>query len=277
MENNLKIFDLKKNFKHNFVLKNITCELKSGVYGLLGPNGAGKTTLMRCITGLYHYQGKILLNESKIDNRNGYEIGYLPQHFGLFPELTVYEMLNYMCNIQRVEKKKRSDIIAQCLNQVNLTDKRNVKIRKLSGGMIRRVGIAQTLLSNPKVIIFDEPTAGLDPEERMRFKEIISNLNRDKIIIISTHIVEDVEACCDHIIVIDQGRIIKIGTVQEIENVAKHRVKEVDKTDDKNILYVEKSYLKNGLKRYRVLCRNEETDYVDATVEDGYLWLLKEK
>lgn len=277
MENILKAVNLNKKFGRTKVLKDVSFTMGSGIYGLLGPNGAGKTTLMRCITGLYRYQGKITLNNKKINNRKSCEVGYLPQKFGLFPELTVGEMLDYMGNIQGTQKKGRKETIDRCLSQVNLEDRKNVRIRKLSGGMIRRVGIAQTLLSDPPVIIFDEPTAGLDPEERMHFKEIISNLSREKIVLISTHIVEDVEACCDHIVVIDRGSILKAGPVDEIRSTAGHRVREVEDTGQEDILYVERSFIKNGKKKYRVLLKNDSDDYEEPTVEDGYLCLLKEK
>ena len=277
MENILKAENLNKKFGHTEVLKDVSFTMESGVYGLLGPNGAGKTTLMRCITGLYRYRGEITLNDKKINNRKGNVVGYLPQKFGLFPELTVAEMLDYMGNMQGLPKKGRKEIIDRCLSQVNLADKKNVRIRKLSGGMVRRVGIAQALLSDPPIIIFDEPTAGLDPEERMHFKEIISNLSGEKIVLISTHIVEDVEACCDHIIVIDNGNILKAGPVEEIRSVAEHRVMEVEDTGQEDILYVERSFMKNGKKKYRVLFKYDTENYEEPTVEDGYLCLLKEK
>lgn len=277
MENVLKAVNLNKNFGRTKVLKDVSFTMESGVYGLLGPNGAGKTTLMRCITGLYRYQGEIVLNDKKINNRKSSVVGYLPQKFGLFPELTVGEMLDYMGNMQGVPKKGRKETIDRCLSQVNLEDRKNVRIRKLSGGMIRRVGIAQALLSDPPVIIFDEPTAGLDPEERMHFKEIISNLSREKIVLISTHIVEDVEACCDHIVVIDRGEILRSGSVEEIRGVAERRVREVEDTGQDDILYVERSFMKNGKKKYRVLLKNDTENFEEPTVEDGYLCLLKEK
>lgn len=277
MENVLKAVNLNKNFGRTKVLKDLSFTMESGVYGLLGPNGAGKTTLMRCITGLYKYKGEIALNDKKINNRRGCEVGYLPQKFGLFPELTVCEMLNYMGNIQGTERKGRGEVIDRCLLQVNLADKKNARIKSLSGGMIRRVGIAQALLSDPPVIIFDEPTAGLDPEERMHFKEIISNLGKEKIVLISTHIVEDVEACCDNIIVIDRGKILRSGSVEEIRGAAERRVREVDEPVQEDILYVERSFVKNGKKKYRVLLKNDSGDCEEPSVEDGYLCLLKGK
>lgn len=277
MDNLLEINKLQKKIRKKEILCDVTCKLENGIYGLLGPNGAGKTTLMRCITGLYHYRGDIMYNGTKLASEKSLKIGYLPQKFNLFPELTVFEMMMYMCNLKKINRKVREEEIEQCLRKVNLLEKKNVRIKKLSGGMVRRLGIAQTLLSDPQVLLFDEPTAGLDPEERMRFKDIVSNLSRDKIVIVSTHIVEDVEACCDHIIVLDQGKILKIGSIEEIQNYASGRVKEVTEDDlnSENIVFVEKSFLRNGEKIFRVLLNEADVDAEESTVEDGYLCLLK--
>lgn len=277
MNNTLEIRGLQKAIRNKMILKDLNCKLENGVYGLLGPNGAGKTTLMRCITGLYHYEGKMTYNGKGLFSRKLPQIGYLPQKFGLFPELTVWEMMEYMANMKKISRKEREGIIEECLQKVNLTEEKKKLVRKLSGGMMRRLGIAQTLLGNPSIILFDEPTAGLDPEERMRFKEIIANLEKEKIVIVSTHIVEDVEACCDSIIVLDQGRILKVGSIDEIQNYAVGRVKEVDEVglQNDNIIFIEKSYTRNGEKRYRVLLQEIEEDTEESTVEDGYLCLLK--
>lgn len=277
MNNTLEISGLQKNIRNKSILKDLNCKLGNGVYGLLGPNGAGKTTLMRCITGLYHYEGKMKYNGGDLLSLKSQLIGYLPQKFGLFPELTVWEMMLYMANMKKISRKKRVEVIEDCLRKVNLMEQKEKKIRKLSGGMMRRLGIAQALLGNPSIMLFDEPTAGLDPEERMRFKEIIANLDKEKIVIVSTHIVEDVEACCDSIIVLDQGRILKVGSIEEIQNVAFGRVKEVDEEglQDENVIYTERSYIRNGEKRYRVLLKEIEDDTGESTVEDGYLCLLK--
>jgi ABC-2 type transport system ATP-binding protein len=277
MKNKLEIQNLKKNFRKKSVLNGINCSLDSGVYAILGPNGAGKTTLMRCIAGLYSYHGDILL-AGKNTRKSAIQIGYLPQEFNLFPELTVYQMMEYFCNLKGIPKRKRKETIEDCLKKVNLLEQINISNRKLSGGMIRRVGIAQAILGEPDIILLDEPTAGLDPEERMRFKNIINNLCNDNIILISTHIVEDVEACCDHIIVMKQGRIIQNGKIQEIQDYAQGRIQEIGENELtlKDILYVEKSYLKDGKKIYRVIMQTKTDDSIPVTVEDGYLCMLKE-
>ena len=273
IKNKLEICNVEKKFKKNEVLKKLNCTLESGVYAILAPNGVGKTTLMRCIADIYSYHGEIKFNGKNIKKQK-VKIGYLPQQFGLFPELTVYQMMEYFCNLKKISKKERKAAIEICLKKVNLYDKKDEKNRKLSGGMIRRVGIAQAILGEPDIILFDEPTAGLDPEERMRFKNIINNITGNSIVLISTHIVEDVEACCESVLIASDGRIKKQGTVEQIQECAKNRIIEIpeEKIEDDNILFVEKSYIKEGKKMYRVITKNID----ENGVEDGYLCLLKE-
>lgn len=277
IKNRLEICNIEKKFKKNEVLKKLSCTLESGVYAILAPNGVGKTTLMRCIADIYTYNGEILFNGKNIKKQK-IKIGYLPQQFGLFPELTVYQMMEYFCNLKKISKKDRKAAIDSCLKQVNLYDKKDEKNRKLSGGMVRRVGIAQAILGEPDVILLDEPTAGLDPEERMRFKNIINNLTGNSIVLISTHIVEDVEACCESVLIASDGKIKKQGTVEQIQECAKNRIIEIpeEALGDDNILFVEKSYIKDGRKIYRVITKNVIEDSIEPTVEDGYLCLLKE-
>ena len=277
MSNSLVINDVEKSFSKKQVLNHISCELTSGVYAILGPNGTGKTTLMRCIAGLYSYKGVIEYNKKNIKKKK-INIGYLPQQFGLFPELTIEQMMEYFCNLKEIPKRDRKDLIDKSLEKVNLLDVKHKKTKHLSGGMVRRVGIAQAILGNPNVILLDEPTDGLDPEERMRFKNIVGGLGEDSIVLISTHIVEDVEACCSNIIVVKDGKIIKNGTVKEVQEYANNRIVEVDeeKSIEDNILYVEKSILRNGKKKIRIITRNKIEESLEPTVEDGYLCMLKE-
>lgn len=277
IKNRLEICNVEKQFKKNEVLKKISCTLESGVYAILAPNGVGKTTLMRCIADIYTYHGEIKFNGKNIKKQK-VKIGYLPQQFGLFPELTVYQMMEYFCNLKKISKKDRKTAIENCLKKVNLYDKKDEKNRKLSGGMVRRVGIAQAILGEPDIILLDEPTAGLDPEERMRFKNIINNLMGNSIVLISTHIVEDVEACCESVLIASDGKIKKKGTVEQIQECAKNRITEISEEElkDENILFVEKSYIKDGRKIYRVITKNVIENGVEPTVEDGYLCLLKE-
>ena len=170
----LEVKKLRKSFGRKEVLHDINLQLEARVYGLLGANGAGKTTLIRCMTGLYEPQeGEILYDHEPIHKSKSFrqDLGYLPQAFGMFQELTLYEMMDYICSLKKIAINKCASAIREALTRVNLEDKANDRIKTLSGGMVRRAGIAQAILGNPRVILLDEPTAGLDPGERARFKQ----------------------------------------------------------------------------------------------------------
>lgn len=276
----LEILNLNKSFKGFEVLKDISISLENGVYGLLGANGAGKTTLIRCIVNLYNLnKGSIKFKGTDIVHNDEFlnSIGYLPQIFGLFKELSVYENLQYFCILKKINKNNIHDAIKESLKLVNLEDRANRKVSTLSGGMIRRLGIAQALLGNPQIIIFDEPTAGLDPEERIRFKNILSDIKNDRLIIISTHIVEDVEACCNKIIIMSNGKILKTGSAKEVESAASGKVYEVEQDNNINTdFYVEKSFIRDGKTFLRILSnKQEEYKSLEPTIEDGYMCIVK--
>ncbi len=276
----LEIINLNKSFKKKQVLKEISICLDREVHGLLGPNGAGKTTLIRCIVNLYQIpNGSIKFEGIDIFENNVFSkyIGYLPQKFGLFKELSVYDNLHYFGVLKKISKDVMDTCIKESLGKVNLQDKIHHKVSTLSGGMIRRLGIAQALLGNPPVMIFDEPTVGLDPEERIRFKNLLSYIKKDKLVIISTHIVEDVEACCDKIIIMDEGKILKTGNSEEIMSIARGKVFEVKQGTDMNpCWYVEKTFSRNEENFLRVLSNRQEMyKSLEPTVEDGYMCLLK--
>lgn len=276
----LEILNLNKSFKGFEVLKDISISLENGVYGLLGANGAGKTTLIRCIVNLYNLnKGSIKFKSTDIVHNDEFlnSIGYLPQIFGLFKELSVYENLQYFCILKKINKNNIHDAIKESLKLVNLEDRANRKVSTLSGGMIRRLGIAQALLGNPQIIIFDEPTAGLDPEERIRFKNILSDIKKDRLIIISTHIVEDVEACCNKIIIMSNGKILKTGSAKEVESAASGKVYEVEQDNNINTdFYVEKSFIRDGKTFLRILSnKQEEYKSLEPTIEDGYMCIVK--
>ncbi len=209
------IRNVNKIFRKRYAVRNVTCEIAPGCYGLLGPNGAGKTTLLRCILGLYPVSdGEIILDKNE-------KIGYLPQRFGLFRELKVRDMMDYFAVAKGIAKKERKAEIEKVLKLVNLLERADDKVGNLSGGMQRRLGIAQAILGDPGIIFLDEPTTGLDPEERARFKEVIRELAQTgKIIIISTHIVEDVESVCDRVLIMKEGRLLENVTVEQACNFA---------------------------------------------------------
>lgn len=278
----IDVINLTKNFKKTTALNEVNVSFKKGVYGLLGPNGAGKTTLMRSMLGLYSIQsGDILYDNISIKRNNSFtkNIGYLPQKFGLFKELTVFEMMEYLAVLKKIEKPGRKKEIEKCVEQVNLADRINDKIGSLSGGMIRRLGIAQALLGDSKVLIVDEPTAGLDPEERVRFKNLISLIKDNRIIIISTHIVEDVEALCSDIVIINEGEIVGIGDSKSVRNIAKNRVFNVPTKYENDLhgdYFIEKRFMVNDLSMLRVISDTEQTgETVQATIEDGYMCRIK--
>ncbi|MEA4825949.1 MAG: ABC transporter ATP-binding protein [Clostridium sp.] len=276
----LEISNLHKSFRKKKVLKGISINFKTGIYGLLGTNGAGKTTLMRCIVNLYNVtNGNIKFHGiDTVDNANYFKsIGYLPQKFGLFKELTVYEMLKYFALLKKLPKNSIDSYVKKSLEIVNLEDRTTDKISTLSGGMIRRLGIAQAILGDPKIIIFDEPTAGLDPEERIRFKNLLSDIKKDKTIIISTHIVEDVEACCDKIVIMNDGKILSEGTSEKIKSIANGKVFEVKEgTKINSNHFVEKTFERNGENFSRILSStNEGYKTLEPSIEDGYMCILK--
>jgi len=226
----LEIKNLSYKIKKKQILNDLNISFENGVYGFLGPNGAGKTTLMRCITGIYDLPknaNNIILDGKSYKVGDGKdEMGYLPQNFGMFKDMKVKDMMMYLAMLKGVDEKEAQVNIKECLSSVNLLDRIDDKVKSLSGGMVRRLGIAQALIGNPKVILFDEPTTGLDPEERIRFKNIIKALPKDRIVIISTHIVSDVEDICDKVAIINKGRFVFNGSLDELKAVAKESSKE---------------------------------------------------
>ena len=207
-------------------LKNLSLDLRApGLIGLLGPNGAGKSTLMKLlVAALLPTEGSILADGWPLEKRERLlkaSLGYLPQDFGLFDELSVAQFLDYMAALKGLRKPKEE--IRKVIRQVNLTEKTKAKIRTLSGGQRQRVGIAQALLGDPQLLIFDEPTVGLDPEERIQFRNLFSHMAQNRLVLLSTHIIEDVQSVCGQLVVIDQGRVLFTGTPEAlIQSAAGH-------------------------------------------------------
>lgn len=212
----LEIKSVSKSYGKNKALDNFSLTLTNGVYGLLGPNGAGKSTLISIITGLIiPDSGNVNYTDSE-NNILGNTLGFLPQYQSFYGNFTAEEMLLYMMCLKDFNTQNPKKYVMELLEQVNLQDSCRKKIRTFSGGMKQRLGIAQALIGNPNVIIFDEPTAGLDPKERIRFRNIISSLGKDKIVILSTHIVTDVAYVAKEIILIDKGKLIYAETQNKI-------------------------------------------------------------
>ena len=216
----LTIDRLTKQYKNKIAVDRFESKLNEGIYGLLGANGAGKTTLMRMIcdiqkptSGQIKYNGK---NIQKLGEDYRALIGYLPQDFGYYPDFTAYDFLMYISALQGISKQKAEMRVNELLQIVNLEKERKQKIKTFSGGMKQRLGIAQAMLNNPKILILDEPTTGLDPKERVKFRNLISGFSKDKIVILSTHIVSDIEFIADKIIVMKEGQKILSGTPEEL-------------------------------------------------------------
>lgn len=269
----LTVQNLSYKCNNKLILNNISLDLGTGVYGLLGPNGSGKTTLLRCIAGVLSPQtGEIA---------KPHNIGYLPQAFGMFPELTVYEALEYFATLKGIPTKYRQEFINQSIEYVDLCARKNDRIRTLSGGMVRRLGIAQAVLGDPDLILVDEPTTGLDPEERIRFQNLIVKLRNDKTVIISTHLVDDVEFLCNHIILLKQGKVVCQESAAELRDFAIGKVFSVP-SDAKKYLtspyYITKEEMVNGTVLLRVLSSVEQLGQLTSpTLEDGYVLRINEK
>lgn len=212
--------NLTKEFEKFTAVNHINLTLTNGVYGLLGVNGAGKTTLMRMLcTLLKPTRGKIYCNGKDIFEMDGeYRslLGYLPQDFGFYPEFTVQDYLLYIATIKGIRPAVARKRTRELIKKVGLTKVANKKMKKLSGGMKRRAGIAQAMLNNPKILILDEPTAGLDPNERIRFRNLICELSEDRLVLLSTHIVSDIEYVANQILMMKDGSIMNKGTLDEI-------------------------------------------------------------
>ena len=218
----LKLTNLTKQFGNFMAVDHINLTMTNGVYGLLGVNGAGKTTLMRMICTLLHpTEGEITLNGKNIFKMDGdYRnlLGYLPQEFGFYPEFTVKDYLFYIAALKGIRPAVAKKRVRELIAKVGLAKKENVKMKKLSGGMKRRAGIAQAMLNNPKILILDEPTAGLDPNERIRFRNLISELSEERIVLLSTHIVTDIEYIANYILLMKAGKLVHQGRADEIIN-----------------------------------------------------------
>jgi len=269
-------------------LKGVSLDIGTGMFGLLGPNGAGKSTMMRIVCGILEQSyGKIWINgfdtQEKREELQGL-IGYLPQEFGMYENMTAYAYLDYQAMLKGITdldtRKKR---IGEVLNSVHMWDNRNKKISSYSGGMKQRIGIAQVLLHLPRILVVDEPTAGLDPRERIRFRNLLVELSRSRIVIFSTHIIEDISSSCTTMAVINNGEVLFNGTPAEMTGIAQGRVWKVmlaaDEFEEKTRDLVVMHHMRDG-DQIRVRCIADNKPFEAAEeelpmLEDAYLWLLK--
>ncbi|MCI8744915.1 MAG: ABC transporter ATP-binding protein [Lachnospiraceae bacterium] len=285
----LRLDRLTKQYKQKLAVDRIDLELKCGVYGLLGANGAGKTTLMRMICDIQEpTSGEIFCNGQNI-REMGEEyrdrLGYLPQNFGYYPEFTAYKFLLYIASLKGLGKEQAAVRAQYLLEMVGLADQKKQKIKTFSGGMKQRLGIAQAMLNEPEILILDEPTAGLDPKERVRFRNLISSFSKDKIVLLSTHIVSDVEYIADEILVMKDGRLIHRGAPEVVTQEAKGLVWEC-KVESKDAERYIEQYNVGNLKNVgdkttlRIIsdtCPCEGAVEAEPTLEDLYLYYFSEE
>lgn len=280
------INNLSKNYGKKTVLKDMSVTIPSGMYGLLGRNGAGKTSLMRILAALsVPSGGEISMNGISIKETGKIReiVGYLPQEFSFYKNMSVYGVMDYLGLLSNIPDKIRRERILALLERVNLKADMRTKVKALSGGMKRRLGIAQALLHNPQILIVDEPTAGLDPEERIRFRNLLSEFAEDRIVILSTHISSDVESSCKNIGVLDNGRMLWNGAAEELIKQAEGKVYLISAAKEQDELIKEKYTVLNILPsqsgiQYRVLSDTppkEKHILQDPILEDGYMYLLR--
>ena len=284
----LQLDRVTKQYGTKLAVDRMNLSMKAGVYGLLGANGAGKTTLMRLLCDILNPTS----GEIRYDGQNihvmGEEyrslLGYLPQNFGYYPEFTAEKFMLYMAALKGLNRSFAKNRTEELLRLVGLEKERRKKIKTFSGGMKRRLGIAQAMLNEPEILILDEPTAGLDPKERVRFRNLISSFSKDKIVLLSTHIVSDVEYIADKIFLMKEGQILKEGTPEEITAQMNGLVWECE-VDEKRAAELEYRYTivnmkkKNGAIELRIVSDtkpDEAAISVDATLEDMYLYYFKE-
>lgn len=284
----ISIEQLSKTYKGDIhALRGIDLKIETGMFGLLGPNGAGKTTLMRIIAGLLRpSSGRVNIFGHDISTAQGKQavqsgLGYLPQELGLYPSLSAREFLDYVAILKGItDSKTRQRQIEDVLELVRLTDTGSRKIKTFSGGMKRRVGIAQAMLGDPKLLIVDEPTVGLDPEERVRFRNLLSDMARRCTVILSTHVIEDISHSCRDLAIIQSGQVLFRGSPAKLIEQARGQVWSMQLTDsypDDSLKVVSTIQLQDGI-QYRVIGKpapDSGAKALEPSLEDGYIAMMQ--
>ncbi len=285
MDNSISITGLTKRFGSKVALDNIDLDIPQGMFGLLGPNGAGKTTLMKIIsTLLKKNDGEISICGTPVEKTRDIRkiIGYLPQDFSMYANMTAYDALDYLAVLSGMSKSDRRIKVPETLEKVNLLDQKKTRVKSMSGGMQRRLGIAQAIIHDPRVIIVDEPTAGLDPEERVRFRNMLCEIARDRVVLLSTHIVGDIEATCEEIAILNHGHFIFRGRIVELLNMVSGKVytatistSELDSVKER---YLVTGILTSGsLTTVKLIADEkpfESATSASADVEDAYMYIM---
>ena len=285
----LTLTQVTKKFQDTTAVDHVSYTLSNGVYGLLGVNGAGKTTLMRILcTLLKPTEGSVTWNGQDIysmDEEYRKFLGYLPQDFGYYPDFSVWDYLMYIASIKGIRPMAAGQRVDRLIKQVGLDNSRNKKMKKLSGGMKRRAGIAQAMLNDPRILILDEPTSGLDPNERIRFRNLISELAEERIVLLSTHIVSDVEYIANDILLMKEGQIVLSGTSEELIASMPERVWNCTLTREKVNDYMKRYKVSNvktvsGGTQLRMISADPPTEGAaleETSLEDVFLYYFGEK
>ncbi|KAF1299523.1 hypothetical protein BAU15_02450 [Enterococcus sp. JM4C] len=287
----IQIQHLNQYYGKKQILHDINLTITTGMYGLLGRNGAGKTTLLKTLVTLLPVkEGAVTIDGVSIHKQKEIraKIGFLPQDFSMYGNMTAYEALDYLGILSELDNKTRKIRVPQLLEQVNLSIHKRVKVKAMSGGMKRRLGIAQALLNNPDVLVVDEPTAGLDPEERLRFRNLLAEVSENKIVLLSTHIASDIEATAEKVAVLDEGRILFADTIEALIMRANGKIFSVQ---------IPRTELDELKKQVQIISLQQDSSLVDVrfishgdstimqhplvkeevpSLEDAYLYLLSE-
>ncbi|BCJ97516.1 ABC transporter ATP-binding protein [Anaerocolumna chitinilytica] len=289
MSREIILKNVSKAYGNKKAVDGVSLNISEGMFGLLGRNGAGKTTLMKILATLHNpTAGEVTVNG--IDIKETRKIrsmtGYLPQDFSMYGSMTAYEAMDYLGTLSGMKKEERKERIPELLEKVNLSANHRTKVKAMSGGMRRRLGIAQAILHNPQVLIVDEPTAGLDPEERVRFRNLLCEIAQDRIVILSTHIVGDIEATCEDIAVLDSGKLIFRGTVRELIEMAEGKVYTAEisrmELEELKATHIVTAILSKGsMAEVRFLSETgtpfEKAMLIEPNAEDAYLYLMGRK
>lgn len=284
----LEINNVSKRYNNEkLALDNLSIKLTPGIYGILGPNGAGKSTLINLITdNISRTSGEILYNGEdilKLGRNFRAKVGYMPQQQGFYDDMSAYAFMMYMAQLKGLPKTEAKTQSLELLETVNLSSVAHSKIKSFSGGMKQRVLLAQALLGDPEILILDEPTSGLDPKERIKIRNYIAQISKDKIILLATHVVSDIECIADNVLLIKNGVLLKNCSPSDLINSVKNKVfericekSEIEKLQDKyavnNVVY------KNGVLTFRTVCDTLTTDFTNATdinLEDVYLYYFE--